>query len=146
MEEQVDRSAVAHQVVHVKQQYERVGLDDLEPYARALRQVERTHKRLFVGLKLLRRHLLHGYLEHIVGHGLLNDFVVVVCHKVAQDIRMGIYHLAHGLIQLFSANLLWQLNNKRQIVAHSVWRGLAISIYTLLRKTQADALWFMIHG
>ena len=66
---------------------------------------------------------------------LLDDSVLSVSYKVAQDVRMCVNHFAYGIGQLLFAYLFREAECKRYIVLNRIRIGLTLGEYTLLGET-----------
>ena len=139
-EEDVNGRAVADEMVHVGEQDQFIGFDDLEPDAGTVLQVERLDKCSLVRLIILRRHFPDGDLRYAVGDRLLHDLVVAVGNETAEDIGVRVDHAANGFFKLFGADSLWEGQRKGDIVLNAVGICLTLGIDALLGKAEPAGL------
>ena len=139
-EEDVNGRAVADEMVHIREQDQIIGFDDLKPDAGAVLQVERLDKCSLVRLIFLRRHFLDGDLRYAVGDRFLHDLVVAVGNKTAEDIRMRVDHAANGFFKLIGADTLGEGQREGDIVLNAVGISLTLCIDALLGKAEPAGL------
>ena len=143
-EEQIHGGAVTDKMVHIHKQIQRIRADDLKPHCRTLFKIKRTHEFLFTGFKLFRGQLPVRNFQREAGDWLLNDLIVLVRYKMAENVRMGIDHPADGGLQLLRAYPFGESQNKGNVILHRIRIGLNLRIDTLLCKAEPAGLYFRL--